>query len=338
MGGTTSGAGTSGGGTSAAGAPPLHVEGNKLLDPNGNTVVLRGVDLIDVGVLYAYSGMSAAAITGRIDKILAVGFAPKVVRLAVYPRTTFNGGFPYNSPLPFPVGTGGAGNGPSADDYIANLLRPTVDYLAQKGLYAIIDFHQIDNTDGQSGTDATTFWQAMAPAFAQDSNVIYETFNEPIDTSTSWATFKVRAQGWVDTIRASAPNNIVIVPSMSWDQKPGDASASPLAGENLVYAMHIYPSNWNSTTKQQLATAVAKVPVFISEWGYMLNSSDMVGGASDPTWFSSFRTLVDGNGASWSAWVTDDQWTPNLFADAALTKLTDFGTNTKQWLSDTAAP
>jgi endoglucanase len=158
-----------------------------------------------------------------------------------------------------------------------------------------------------------------------------------MDTAVSWATFKPRAQQWVDTIRAAAPDNVVIVPSMNWCQKPGDASMSPLTGTNLMYTMHIYPGNWNSGTQAQLATAVTKVPVFITEWGYMLNSNDSVGGTNDSAWFSSFRTLVDGNGASWSAWVTDKDWTPNMFTDAALTSLTDFGSKTKQWLADTAA-
>jgi len=142
--------------------------------------------------------------------------------------------FPYASPYPFPSGAGGTENGPSADDYVASMLKPAVDYLTSKGLYVILDYHQIDDTDGASATEATEFWAYMAPKFAGYTNVLYEPFNEPMDTSTSWATFKPRAQQWADTIRAGAPDSIVIVPSMNWDQKPGDASQSPLTGTNLT--------------------------------------------------------------------------------------------------------
>ncbi|HWP06522.1 MAG TPA: glycoside hydrolase family 5 protein [Polyangiaceae bacterium] len=336
------GAGTGGSMGGTAGSTPgeiprLHIEGTKLLDPDGNTVVLRGIDLIDLGMVYAYGGNTISAVTQRIDKVLGAGFQARVVRIPVYPRVSHNGMFPYASPYPFPSGAGGTENGPSADDYVASMLKPAVDYLTSKGLYVILDYHQIDDTDGASATEATEFWAYMAPKFAGYTNVLYEPFNEPMDTSTSWATFKPRAQQWADTIRAGAPDNIVIVPSMNWDQKPGDASQSPLTGTNLMYTMHIYPSNWNSATQAQLATAVANVPVFITEWGYMLNSTDSVGGTNDAEWLSKFRAIVDGNGASWSAWVTDDSWTPNMFSDVALTTLTDFGSKTKQWLGEAQA-
>jgi aryl-phospho-beta-D-glucosidase BglC (GH1 family) len=341
FGGGTAGAGGARPGGSGGGGsgnlPPLHVEGTKLLDPDGNTVVLRGIDFIDLAQVYAYNNYNFGAVKARIDKILAVGFTPRVVRIPVYPRVSHNGDFPYASPYPFPSGAGGEQNGPSADEYLAEVLEPSVDYFTEKGLYVIIDFHQIDDTDGDSAAEATEFWQYMAPQFADRPNVLYEPYNEPMDPSTPWSTFKPRAQAWVDTIRSAAPDNIIIVPSMAWCQHPGDAANSPLTGENLMYTMHIYPSNWNPTTREQLATATAKVPVFITEWGYMLNSTDPVGGTSDPMWFSSFRTTVDGNGASWSAWVTDDGWAPPMFADSALNTLTDFGTNAKQWLADASA-
>ena len=31
--------------------PRLHVDGNKIKDPNGNIVVLRGIDMMDLGFL-----------------------------------------------------------------------------------------------------------------------------------------------------------------------------------------------------------------------------------------------------------------------------------------------
>jgi len=336
QGGTGGSMGGAGGSTPGT-LPPLHVEGTKLLDPDGNTVVLRGIDLIDLGMVYSYGGNTISAVTERIDKVLGAGFQARVVRIPVYPRVSHNGDFPYASPYPFPSGTGGTENGPSADVYVTSMLKPSVDYLTSKGLYVILDYHQIDDTSGASASEATEFWAYMAPQFADYTNVLFEPFNEPMDTATSWATFKPRAQEWVDTIRGAAPDNIVIVPSMSWCQKPGDASMSPLTGTNLMYTMHIYPGNWNSGTQAQLATAVTKVPVFITEWGYMLNSTDSVGGTSDSAWFSTFRTLVDGYGSSWSAWVTDDGWTPNMFADKSLTTLTDFGSKTKQWLTESGA-
>ena len=332
-----------GGNTSAGTLPALHVEGNLLKDPNGKTIILRGVSLIDIGQLYYNAKQSSSGITTRIDKILAAGLEPHVIRLPVYPRTVTNGNSPAYSQAPYPLGP----NAPAgrtqltltSDQYVTDILKPAVDYATQQGMYAIIDYHQIDNTDDTTRTsaaDATTFWTTIAPLFKNNPNVLYEPFNEPIDSTTPWATFKSRAQGWVTTIRDSgATDNIIIVPSMSYCQKPGDAAASPLDGTNLMYTAHIYPGNWLTAFKNQVSSAVALVPVFITEWGYDLNSTQNPTGTTVTTWGTDFRTLVDGYGASWTAWVTDNSWTPKIFSDAALTQLTDFGTLTSAWLATT---
>jgi len=317
------------------------VDGPLLKDASGNTVVLRGVSLVDIGSLYAYGGNDSTAIKTRIDKVLKVGLQPHVIRIPVYPRTVPNGNYPTYSPAPYPVGP----NAPSGnsqltlteDTYLSKILKPAVDYVTQKGMYAIIDYHQIDDTSDAvrtSAADANTFWTYMAAKFKDYPNVIYEAYNEPMDTSETWTDLKPRAQKWIDTIRAAAPNNVIIVPSGTWCQKTGDAASSPPNGTNLMYTAHVYPGNWNSNFQAQVATAAAVAPVFFTEWGYVLNGSDRNLSTSSTTWGSDFRTIVDSNGGSWTAWVTDNSWTPNMFSDAVLTQLTDFGTFAKTWLAD----
>jgi aryl-phospho-beta-D-glucosidase BglC (GH1 family) len=70
-----------------------------------------------------------------------------------------------------------------AADYVAKVLKPEIDYARSKNLYAIIDYHQIDNAaTGTSAADATTFWTDVAAQFASYPNVLYEPFNEPMAT------------------------------------------------------------------------------------------------------------------------------------------------------------
>jgi endoglucanase len=278
-----------------------------------------------------------------MDKIATAGVQGHVVRLPVYPKIDYNLGSPYCSPLPYPVGTGPTASCTAtapmnAADYVSKVLKPAVDYATSKNLYVIIDHHQIDNAaSGTSAADAKTFWADVAPKFANYSNVIFEPFNEPIDSTVSWASFKPVIQGLIDTIRAGARDNVIVVPSMSYDQHPGDAASDPPTGGNLMYTAHIYPGNWNSTFKTQVTNAASKAPVFITEWGYIMNnSSDSVAGTTVATYGTDFETFVDTTGASWTAWVTDNGWTPNMFADSSLTTLTDFGTLTKNWLAKQA--
>jgi endoglucanase len=339
-GGTPSTGGSVGG--SSGGLPALKVVGNKLQDPSGKTIVLRGSSLIDIGALYAYNGNSVKGITDRMDKLVAAGVQGHVVRFPVYPKVDYNAGYPYCSDLPYPVGSGPgtsctAKSPMTAADYVSKVLKPAVDAATSRNLYVIIDHHQIDDaTKGNSAADATTFWTDIAPKFASYANVLYEPFNEPIDGSATWATLKPVVQGWIDTIRKGAPDTIIIVPSNSYDQRPGDAASSPPSGTNLMYTAHIYPGNWNQTFQSQVATAVAKVPVFITEWGYTLNGGDATLGTSNASYGTSFQSQVDTYGASWTAWVTDNGWTPSMFSDTAITTLTDFGKVVKAWMAATA--
>ncbi len=346
-GGGTGGSGSGGSsasGGSTGGLPALTVNGTKLQDPTGKTIVLRGSSLIDIGPLYSYAGNSVKGITDRMDKIAAAGVQGHVVRLPVYPKVDYNGGSSYCSPLPYPVGGTGSGANctpastgtMNAADYVSKVLKPAIDYATSKNLYVIIDFHQIDDiTKGTSATDATTFWTDIAPKFASYTNVIYEPFNEPIDSTSNWAALKPVVQGWITTIRSAGASNIIIVPSHSYDQHPGDAASDPPSDpkSNLMFTAHVYPGNWNATFKTQVSTAVSKAPVFITEWGYDQNPSDTVGGTTSATWGTDFEALVDGNGASWTAWVTDNGWTPNMFSDSDLTALTPFGIVVKDWLA-----
>jgi len=341
-GGTSGAGGADAGGT--GGLPRLTVNGTTLQDPSGKTIILRGSSLIDIGALYAYGGNSAAGITARLDKVAAAGVQGHVVRLPVYPKIDYNAGYPTCSPLPYPVGTGpSASCTPTAPmtaaDYDSKVLKPAVDYATSKGLYVIIDHHQIDNaTTGTSAADATTFWTDVAPQFASYSNVFYEPFNEPIDGTAGWAALKPVVQGWIDTIRAAAPNNIIIVPSTSYDQHPGDAASDPPTGTNLMFTAHVYPQNWNQTFQTQVTTAVAKAPVFMTEWGYTYSTTGTnVDDTSSPTWGQSFQSFVEGAGASWTAWVTDNAWTPSIFTDANLSQLSTFGTLVQSWLAADAS-
>ena len=246
-------------GGSTGGLPPLQVNGTKLEDPSGKTIILRGSSLIDIGALYAYAGNSVKGITDRMDKLAAAGVQGHVVRFPVYPKIDYNAGYPYCSDLPYPVGTGPttsctAKSPMSAADYVSKVLTPAIDYATSKKLYVIIDHHQIDDaTERTSAADANTFWTDIAPKYASYGNVLYEPFNEPIDGSKTWAQLKPKVQGWIDTIRNAGATNVIIVPSNSYCQRPGDAASDPPTDpkKNLMYTAHVYPGNWNARSSSR---------------------------------------------------------------------------------------
>ena len=94
------------GATGGAGLPQLTVNGTKLQDPSGKTIILRGSSLIDIGALYYYAGQNISGITTRMDKVAAAGVQGHVVRLPVYPKIDYNGGFADLLALSLPGGDG----------------------------------------------------------------------------------------------------------------------------------------------------------------------------------------------------------------------------------------
>jgi len=169
---------------------------------------------------------------------------------------------------------------------VTSVLQPAVDYATSKNLYVIVDYHQIDNTlasDGGpsgSGQDAIAFWTQIAPVFSNYPNVIYEAFNEPIDTSATtsaggWnAAYTRFAQSLVTVIRAGAPDNLIVVGSPSWSQYPN--ASSGLDGGNIAMTGHTYPGNYpgkGNAFKTRVTAAAASIPVFLTEWGFEIGDA-----------------------------------------------------------------
>jgi fibronectin type 3 domain-containing protein len=296
-----------------ADTPWLHTDANLIKDPNGNVVVLRGVDTIDIGAVQNwYSG----GMTGLIDRVTnksdsqgsSPGWYTRVIRLAVYPSDEED----FSSPFTFTPGN---------DNYYNQLLRPVVDYCKTKDIYAIIDWHYVGNNTFDKVSQTSAFWSYMAPKFANDSHVLFELFNEPGNTSggndaANWATCKPDMQTWINIIRASAPNNLILVGAPSWSQQVGPAAASPLDGNNLVMVVHIYPGHWlggsQSYFTNNINTCLTRYPIFATEWGFRGSLTGNLQGTI-ANYGQPLMDFYEARKISNSAWVTDTSWQPQMF-------------------------
>jgi endoglucanase len=303
-------AGASGGTSGTAGTsnvapaeplPWLHVEGNQIKDPAGNAVILRGVSLIDLSVTESWEG----GITRMIDRLTksddpqgsSPGWYTRVLRFAVVPEDGES-----ESPVHYQ---------PGSSIYYDTILRPAVDYALTKGLYVIIDWHYIaDTTPHRDTTNA--FWADIAPRFANDSNVMFELYNEPINAG-QWPSVKADMQSFYDTVRAGAPNNLVLVGTPNWCQVVAPTASDPLNGTNIVYVAHMYPQHWaNPSLRQQIVTAAAVHPVFVTEWGFQENLSALLGGTIT-SYGAPFTQFLEENKLSSTAWCASSNWGPPMF-------------------------
>ncbi|MBN1764491.1 MAG: cellulase family glycosylhydrolase [Sedimentisphaerales bacterium] len=302
-----------------AGLPWLHADGNRIKDPAGNVVVLRGVDLIDIGFLEEWQGGVINMIDALTDPCDPqgnyTGWNTRVLRLAIVPADADGAG---SWPNRFDPGN---------NDFYNTILRPAVDYCASKGVYAIIDWHYVDDTFAHVET-TSAFWEYMAPRFANDSHVIFELYNEPINNvgndTNDWLSVRTDMQTWIDIVRTYAPNNLILVAGASYSQIIGPAAtypvSDPVGSNNIAYVSHLYPGHWlnqwlSSWYKNNVTTCAAVHPVFMSEWGFSQSSSEPgeLGYGTITNYGQPIMNWVEGMKISSTSWVASYDWSPAMF-------------------------
>ena len=174
------------------------------------------------------------------------------------------------------VAMGAQGNGSYLEDEAGNIDRvvTVVNAAIKNGLYVIIDWHS--HHAEQDVEEAKLFFTAIAKAYGEYPNVIYEIYNEPLDT-TDWSTVvKPYAEELIDTIRAVDPDNLIIVGTQSWAQDVDKAADDPITGEsNILYALHFYAASHKDSLRDKAEYAIGKgLPLIISEWGSVTYSGD----------------------------------------------------------------
>ena len=293
--------------------PWLHTEGNVIKDTVGNTVVLRGVDTVDLGATELWYGGAINMIDRLTNQNDTQGSSPgwytKVVRLAVYPADMAD----FTSPFTFTPGN---------DTYYNTLLRPVVDYCKTKDMYAIIDWHYVANTYDHVAT-TSAFWTYMAPKFANDSHVIFELFNEPINDGATetdrWLSVRNDMQTWYNIVRTYAPYNLILVAGPSYSQIIGPAASNPLTGNNIAIVSHIYPGHWqtspagNNWYTNSINTCLTRYPVFMSEWGFCSTSRSRFLKGTITNYGQPLMNFREARKISSSAWVASYDWQPPIF-------------------------
>jgi len=299
-----------------SGIPRLHTEGRLFKDDTGKTVILRGVSLADLNdVDTMRAPMNVASLLDLVSDP-AQGWFARVVRLVVYP----------------PIWR------MDPDGYFINHLKPAVDHATARGLYAIVDWHEIGDA-APADQETRQFWATAAPAFAGYSNVLFEVFNESEDLADqSWPLWKSRAQPWVDQIRRDAPDNIILIGAPFWTQAIGGAVTDPFAGANLAYVGHIYPGIERSVWGPGGAfTQVAAArPMMITEWGYRAAAPEAPVIGDQAGFGDALKAYIEAQRLGWTAWCADTIWESTMFDPSwnLLVGPGEMGGFTKDWLAE----
>ncbi|GAB3017210.1 glycoside hydrolase family 5 protein [Natronobiforma cellulositropha] len=327
--------------------PWLERDGNLLRDPEGNEVVLRGVNVTDPA--RAESLLWRSPLWQNIEHATDPerDWYSRIIRIPVQTGDIANVDPDDGSIMDSPVDEVEPGEftREQLEAYIEHYLRPAVDFCAECSVYCIVDYHRhtmqnLPFTDPDLDEEVRMFWETVAPEFADDSHVLYEVYNEPIgpfvgqgqnddrdvlddDGEQTWLEWREAAQPWVDTIREHAERNVIIIGSPRWTQWTYWAPYHEFEGENLAYAAHVYTHENLRPLGTYFGDASEEVPVFLSEFGYTNDhNADFLIGTTDEHGEEFRDFLEEYDSMHWQAWCFDPFWEPVMF---------DFDDGTHEW-------
>ncbi len=251
---------------------PLSVDGIRLVNDKGETVVLHGVSYgWHVFWPRFYNAESVATLKEwGVDVVrAAMGIEP-------------DGGY-----LDEP-------------EWSAELVYDVVDAAIENDLYVIVDWH----SHNINLNEAKAFFAEAATRYKGVPNVIYEIFNEP--DYESWVEVKSYSKLVIKVIRDIDPDALILVGSPTWDQDVHLAADDPITGyDNLMYTLHFYAATHKQDLRDKADYALSKgLPLFISECAGMESSGD---GYLDQDSWREWRTWADQNSISWVAWSLSDK-------------------------------
>lgn len=311
----------------------LTVKGNNLVDSHGNKVVLHGFaqtfspwfneqgtkwSNYDVEGCLSYN-------QGIIDDILYAGWKVNFVRMHMDP---------YWSSTP---GCSGRYEGEECFDesrfikYLDEVFVPMAEYAVSKGLYVVLRPPGVCPENIEVGGVYQNYlikvWNVVSqhPILKNHPAIMFELANEPIrilgpdgvygsGTQGHFDNLKIYFQEIVDTIRSNA-DNILWIPGLGWQSQYQGFAVNPVEGENIGYAIHVYPGWFNSGEgyepfqegwNKQIQPVADFAPVMVTEMDWApeeYNASwgkDITGTAGGDGFGANFKKITDDAGnVSW---------------------------------------
>jgi len=278
----------------------LSTSGNKIVDSDGNQVVLHGVNRS--GLEYDKNGNRMSQM--EFDYICQ-DWQAEIIRL------------PFNQEWIM------------TDEAYNERLDEVIGWIKNNGAYVILDLQWKNTTEKIPripDSEAVEMWKKLATRYKDDPAILYDIHNEAHDIS--FEEWRARAIEIIEGIRSVHPNSLVLVSGLDWAKEIGVWARNPLSYENVVYSFHIYP--WFSNANQfdaLIGDYSDQIPIFVGEFG---------GYGENINWGKQLISYLDEKTLGWTAWSWVDD--PHLTQQMDRQTPTEFGNLVRELLIRYAFP
>lgn len=275
----------------------LSVQGNKLIDQNGQTVQLTGISTHGLQWYPQY-------VNKDTFEYMEKQWGINVIRLAMYTDPSV---------------------GYSKE--IHNRVKEGINYATELGLYVIVDWHILsDNNPNIHKVEAIEFFKEIAEEYKENNNIIYEICNEPNGNVTWQRDIKPYAEEVIGEIRKIDKDSIIICGTPTWSQDVDIVAESPIEGyENIMYSLHFYAATHTEWLRDRVQKAIDKgLPIFVSEFGICDASGN---GEIDYNQANEWIKFLNENDISWVMWNLSNKSETSAIILSNCSK-------TKEWLDE----
>jgi aryl-phospho-beta-D-glucosidase BglC (GH1 family) len=286
----------------------ISVDGNRFVDEEGNTIVLKGVSIADPDKLMANGRWSKS----HLEAVKSWG--ANVIRVPVHPvawRERGKAGY-------------------------FELLDQAVIWATELEIYLLIDWHSIGNPlsgmfqhpqYNTTGQETREFWRAVSHRYAGIPTIaFYEIFNEPTRYNgqlgyASWEDWKEFNEEIISIIYAHDQSTVPLVAGFNWAYELHNVKDNPIDAEGIGYVTHPYPQKveppYEEKWERDFGYVADTYPVLAAEFGFTRpeNPDAHIPVMAGPEYGEAIISYFDKKGISWAAWCFDPDWSPWLISD-----------------------